>query len=198
MDSVQIGLRRWHSSRVRWDELFADLEGQLAGEQAAADRSELAERSRMELARLGLLDRLAAHRDRPVALAVRDVGTLRGGLVDVALEWLLVEEGADRVLLVPTRACLWLTGLGRRSEPQSHHSAARRLGLASPLRSLARQRVPVTMQLDAHTGLTGTIDRVYADHCDLAEHPADRPRRTAEVRDVRVVPFAAIALVSPA
>jgi hypothetical protein len=183
---------------VRWDELFADLEGQLAGEEAAAHRAELAERSRIELSGLGLLDRLAAHRERVVALAVRDVGTLRGRLVDVALEWLLLEEGAGRVLLVPTGACLWLTGLGRRSEPQSERSTARRLGLASPLRTLARQRLPVSMQLDADTRLTGTIDRVYADHCDLAEHAADRPRRAAEVRDVRVVPFAAIALVSPA
>jgi hypothetical protein len=183
---------------VRWDELFADLEGQLAGEEAAAHRAELAERSRIELSGLGLLDRLAAHRERAVALALRDVGTLHGRLVDVALEWLLLEEGAGRMLLVPTGACLWLAGLGRRSEPQPERSTARRLGLASPLRTLARQRLPVSMQLDADTRLTGTIDRVYADHCDLAEHAADRPRRAAEVRDVRVVPFAAIALVSPA
>src|SRR5689334_20223780 len=158
---------------MRWDDLFADLEAQLAAEEQAARRSDLAERSRAELGGVGLVDRLVAHRGRAVVIGVRDVGVVRGRLADVAVEWLLVEDVVDRMLLIPSSALLWLTGVGRGSEVQSAHSVVRRLGLAAALRSLARQRVPVSCVLGDRTRLTGTFDRVYADHVDLAEHPAD-------------------------
>lgn len=183
---------------MRWEDLFADLEAQLDADEAVARRSDLAERSRIELSSVGLVDRLVAHRDHPLTVAVRGAGTVRGRLLDVASEWLLVEEPSGRTVLVPTAACQWLTGIGRRSEVQPERSLARRLGLASALRTLARQRVPVSCVLDGQTRLTGTFDRVHSDHADLAEHPADRPRRAGEVRVVRLVPFSAIALVTPA
>jgi hypothetical protein len=42
---------------------------------------------------------------------------------------------------------------------------------------------------------TGTIDKVGADHLDLAEHPADAMRRTTALTGHRVVPFTAIGIV---
>lgn len=183
---------------MRWDDLFADLEAQLAGLETATWRGELADRSRAGLGEIALVDRLVMHRQRPITVAVRDIGTVRGRLLDVGYEWLMLEDDKERTLLLPAAACLWLTGLGRSARVQSERSLARRLGLRSILRTLAQQRLPVLLSLAADIQMTGTIDRVHADHLDLAEHPADVPRRVGEVLGVRVVPLSAIALVRPA
>ena len=41
----------------------------------------------------------------------------------------------------------------------------------------------------------GTIDRVGRDHVDLAVHDRGEPRREGAVREVRIVPLAALLLV---
>jgi hypothetical protein len=188
----------WHSRGVRWDDLFADLEAQLAGVETAAWRGELADRSRAEQGGIALVDRLVTHRQRPLTVAVRDVGPVRGRLLDVGYEWLLLEDEQHRTVLVPAAACLWLAGLSRSAQVQSERSLARRLGLTSILRTLAQQRLSVSLTLAADLQVTGTIDRVHADHLDVAEHPPDVARRSGDVLGVRVVPLAAIALVRPA
>lgn len=42
----------------------------------------------------------------------------------------------------------------------------------------------------------GTIDAVGADAFDIAEHPLDSPRRAEHLRGERVIPFAAVAVIS--
>jgi hypothetical protein len=49
--------------------------------------------------------------------------------------------------------------------------------------------------LDDGGALTGTLDRVGADHVELAEHPAGMPRRSEAVQGVTAVAIAAIAVV---
>jgi hypothetical protein len=183
---------------VRWDDLFADLEAQLDRDEDAGLRAEVADRSRRELAAISILDRACAHLGTELQLGVSGVGPVRGRLVDAAGQWLLVEEHPGRDVLVPMTACLWAVGLGRGVEVQPERSLRRRLGLGSALRSLAQQRLPLHLVLTDATQVTGTIDRVHADHVDLAEHPADEPRRRGVVLGVRAVCFAAIALVRPA
>ena len=67
--------------------------------------------------------------------------------------------------------------------------------LGSALRAVSRDRSVVdVIDLDG-TSVTGTVDAVGRDVLDLAEHPADLPRRSANVRTVLTVPFTAVAAV---
>jgi len=183
---------------MRWDELFADLEAQLNRAAATELDLEVADRSRRELAAITLLDRTTAHRGAVVQVGVRGHGVVQGVLADVAQHWLMVEEPVRREVLVPVAGCLWLRGLGRAAEVPAEQSVARRLGLGSALRSLARGRVAVQLGLLDGSQISGTIDRVQADHLDLAEHPSDEPRRREAVRGVRTVRFDALSLVRSA
>jgi hypothetical protein len=69
-----------------------------------------------------------------------------------------------------------------------------RFGLAFVLRDLCRRRSALDL-LTVDGTLHGTIDRVGRDHLDLAVHDSDTPRRQAEVRAIRIVPFARVRLV---
>jgi hypothetical protein len=46
--------------------------------------------------------------------------------------------------------------------------------------------------------LGGTLDRVGADYVELAEHPADAPRRAEAVQGVRAIVIGAVAVVRTA
>ncbi|GAB3612385.1 hypothetical protein [Humibacter ginsengisoli] len=69
-----------------------------------------------------------------------------------------------------------------------------RLGLAFPLRDLARRRSPLTVTTRSGV-LHGTIDRVARDHFDLALHDPGSPRRPSNVRGTRIVPMASLILL---
>ena len=180
---------------MRWQALFDDLEAQLDAAQAAELASEVAERTRRETALLRLVDRLRAAQGALVALSVPGVGVLRGRLVDAGADWLLLDEGGAREVLVPLPAVLGVTGLGPLSTAPEQGTVAKRLDLRWALRGLARSRTGVALGLLDGTLLTGTLDRVAHDHLDLAEHGLGEARRAAAVRQVSVVPLAAVALV---
>lgn len=180
---------------MRWDALFDDLEAQLDRQAAAELWSEVAERSRAEVARLHLSDRLRAHEGQVLGLRLRDGSVLRGVCRDVGVEWLVLADG-PRQSLVPTEATTVVQGLTRAaaSEPGV---VVRRLGLPHALRAVARGRVPVTIRFDGGQ-VSGTIDRVAADHLDVAEHPLDEPRRGSAVRQVLSVRLQTLLVVHSA
>ena len=64
------------------------------------------------------------------------------------------------------------------------------------LRDLARRRRSVEVLLRTGIRCTGTFDRVGRDHADLAVHPEHEARRAGAVQQLRLVPFAQIALVT--
>ncbi|RYV50176.1 hypothetical protein [Pengzhenrongella frigida] len=150
---------------MRWEALFADMEAQLEAAQAAERVVEVADLTRAELAGVELGDRLRAALGAEVRISVAGGHVVAGQLLEVAAHWLLVAEGPRRAL-VPLAAVAAVRGLPARSAPATGE-VARRLGLGYALRALARDRVAVRIVADG-TELAGRIERVGADHLDLA------------------------------
>jgi hypothetical protein len=181
---------------VRWDELFADLEAQADALDRAERSGEVAERTRIELASIGMLDRLRPAQGGAVRLQLRGGAFVAGTLERVGVDWLLVSEGAAREMLVVLSAVQAVSGLGRAAAvPNSGGAVAARLTLRSALRGLARDRSGVALQLVDGTVLAATIDRVGNDFVEAARHAPGELRRQSAVRDVVLLPFAAIAAV---
>jgi len=180
---------------MRWRALFDDLEAQFDAAQAAELLGEVAERTRRETALLRLVDRLRAAQGALVAVSLPGAGLLRGRLVDAGADWLLLDEGAAREVLVPLAAVLGVTGLGSQAAAPDDGPVAKRLDLRWALRGLARSRSSVVLGVVDGTLVTGTLDRVAKDHLDLAEHGLGEARRAVAVRQVRVVPLPAVAFV---
>lgn len=176
---------------MRWEGLFADLEGQLAAQERRELDSEVAERTRRERALVDLTARLGGSVGAPTTLLLTGGRTVEGELRDLGDGWLLVVDG-PRGLLVPHAAVLAVVGSAPRAEEPR---TARRFGMGYALRALARDRATVALDLRDGPVLVGTIDVVGADHLVLAEHPEGEPRRRENVRRALTVPFAALRVV---
>ncbi len=179
----------------RFDDLFADLGGQLDAAFAGELAAEVEDRSRREAALVRLADRLHAATGQVVQLQVT-AGTLSGHLVTVGADWLELRESTDRRALVPLSRVTSVGGLGSAARaPASEGAVTGRLDLRHVLRTLARNRAPLRILLLDGRTLLGTLDRVGADYVDVAEHPADEARRSSAVRRTLAVPLPAIVVV---
>jgi len=180
---------------MRWEGLFADLEGQLAAEQRRELDDEVAERTRRERALVTLGSRLAAGIGARVGIGLVGGHRVEGVLGDLGQDWVLVRVGGAETheVLVPLTGVLTLRSLGVQS---AYERTARRFGLGYALRALSRDRATVAISLaGGGPRLLGTIDAVGADHLDLAEHADGVPRRRENVRAVTTVPFGAVVAV---
>lgn len=183
---------------MRWEDLFADLEARWAASEDAEFAAEVSDRTRSEIGRVTLVDRLRGGRGRSLRLHLLGGTVLEGVLESVGPDWLLVadDRGAGGEVLVVVAALAAVRGLGRATtESEPAGSAVSRLGLRHALRQVARDRLPVVLTLRDATGVVGTVDRVGADHLELTEHPASDLRRTRDVSTARLLPYAALACV---
>jgi hypothetical protein len=192
------GASRSHTPGVdaeqRWARLFTDLEGEL-DELAAAERAaEVTVRARTDAGRRTLADRLVAARGTWVRLHAGG-NDLSGVIADAGPDWVLLDAPAR---LLAVAGLHWVEGIeATATAPPLPAGIAGRFDLRMALRRLARERVAVTIMLCDSMSHHGTIDRVGADHLDLALHPPDEPRRARSVRAVCCVPLAAVVCVRP-
>lgn len=179
---------------MRWERLFDDLAAQLEAAEAADLGSEVADRTRRELARTRLGARLLASSGALVRVTLAGGTTVSGDVRDVGPDWFLLDAGRGSELLLALAAVTSISGLGAYSAAELG-TVERTLGLAWALRAVVRDRAAVTLVLTDASAISGTLDRVGADYVDVAEHPLDEPRREAALRGVRTVPLSALGLV---
>lgn len=185
---------------MRWDGLFADLEAQVDALERLERAAEVDERTRGEIGTLTVHDRLRAAVGATLRVQARGGCALRGVVARVGPDWLLLDEGHGREVVVRSAAIIAVRGLPRVSAvPGSAGVVESRLGLRHVLRGIARDRSPVRLHLADGTtdGATvdATIDRVGGDFVEVAVHAAGEARRRQEVREVELVPLDALVAV---
>lgn len=178
----------------RWSQFFGDLESQVESLAAAEEQGEIAERTRIEIGRLGLMDRLRPAEGHVLDVRCAGAGMLRGRLERVGVDWLLLSEPPGVESLIPAASVVAVTGLGRWSAVAGG-AVDRRLGLKSALRALVRDRVAIRVLLVDGGSIAGTVDRVGLDFLELAEHPVDEPRRATSVLRVWTLPLHGVGVV---
>jgi hypothetical protein len=181
---------------MRWEQLFGDLEAQFDAFAEAEALSEVAERQRIEFGGVGLVARLVPAVGARIR-ATTAAGTVSGTLRRVGPDWLLIDESAGRDVVLPLASVSMVEGLAA-AAGQPLGAIAGKLTLTSALRGLVRDRSPVAVVIPGGDGgaeLTGTLDRVGADFCELALHPAWEVRRANAVRQVVVIPLGAVMFV---
>jgi len=193
---------------VRWDRLFEDLEDQLASEWEAERVALESESERLRLSKLTVRERLIAlQRADVVAFGFADGTMLRGSICAVGGDFAAVRpersgaRGDAPLVVMPVDAIATIALAhadllrSARGDHEPRSPLADRVTLGFVLRDAARRRRGVHVALSSGETLAGTIDRVGADHLDLALHDAGAPRRASEVTGFRLVPFAGLSWV---
>ena len=178
---------------MRWDALFADLEARAAALSAGERDAEIADRTRSEVGRLRMVDRLRPALGAQIRLTCGDGLTLTGQLSRVHPEWLLLAEDGGREAVVALAAVTSIAGLAALSAaPDTMPIVDSRIGLALALRGIARDRSPARLHLTDGTVLNGTLDRAAADFIDVAVHPVGEARRRSAVSQQLLVAIDAV------
>jgi hypothetical protein len=177
-----------------FEEIVAGLEAEWDQGEADELAAEVADRIRGELARSTLGSRLLPLVGRPLSLGLLAGVAVRGVLVGIGPDWVLVREDVARECVIPMSSVLWVEGLSRASATFTGAVAARTT-LAMMLRRVVIDRASVAVVLVDGSVLTGVLDRVGADYVELALVAAGEFRRAGAVSGVRAIPLSAVVLV---
>lgn len=179
---------------VRWTRLFADLESRLDAERDADLTAEVAERTRIEVGKSTLADRLRAAVGRRVVITTVAGTPYRVQVEAIGPDWLVVVDDRqdERLIALSSVAVIGQLPVAVAAPyDEAGRQVATRLDLRHALRGIARDRTPVRVVTTGAVILSGTIDRVGADFIDLAEHHLDESRRIGKVISVQTVPMGA-------
>ncbi len=173
---------------MHWEELFAALEDDAREMERGVRDADIADRTRSAHAQVSWLMRCAG---ASVGLRVHGVGPVRGVVLRVTPEWLLLrdrEATDDR--LVAVAAVTSVSGLS--VEVAAESGIDQRLGWTHAWRVLSRDRSEV-----ATTCVDGSITRgvpevVGRDYVQIRAYDGGRPTGAAPI----AVPYAAIATVT--
>lgn len=163
--------------------VFDDLEQQAEGLALAERDARVADLRRAGYGELDLLSRLHGAVGAPVVLSVAGTGRLRGTVVRVGADWLLVDDGTHAWLVRPA-ALEEVRGLPDRAVEEAARPVTARLGLGSVLRSIAADAERVLLHRTDGDVLRARLRRVGADFVEVESDG-----------EVVVVPWHAIAAV---
>lgn len=175
-----------------WEKLLGDMPSEVQhGRDDAELWVEVAERTRMEYARVSLTDRLRGSLAAELRLDVTGAGSVAGVLRGVGPDWLLLDEPSCSNV-VALAALLDVRGLGQHSRGPED-LVDERFALGSVLRGISRDREQVRLTRIDGKLLQGRLNRVGADHVDIVNtYDGERPDG---VDAARCVAMTAIALV---
>jgi hypothetical protein len=187
---------------MRWEQLFSDLDGRFVELADAEMMAELADRERVASGAISVVERIGGAIGRPLRVRTTAGIAVTGALLEIGPDWLLIQEGPGREVLLALTAVTIVEGLAAATGP-AVGGVKLRLNLRFALRGIARDRSPVALvvrggvgePMGLYTEITGTVDRVGGDFVEVALHAPWEPRRAASVRSVVLVPLTAVVLV---
>jgi len=177
---------------MRWDELFADLEAQLDAARAAEFDAAVEEASRLEASRLMLMDRVRGHEGRELTLMLPGRQRLDLHIVAVGSDWIAGSQSRFS-FLVPQASVLRIDGMQRAAARAETSLVRRRLGIAAPLRRLARDRARVSVYGADGLLAEGLIASAGRDFLEISHTPVgEQLLRRAGVGSALTIPLHAI------
>lgn len=180
---------------MRWQALFDDLEAQAATLARAERAAEVEERTRLEVAALSIAQRLRPALGRSLRLIADGSVQVHGTLCHVGADWVLLDEGAGREVVVATSAVSQVIGLGPLAASGPPGGLDERMTMRLALRRIARDRSAVALHLrDGHVRFA-TIERVGADFVEVSVHAPGESRRPREPAGRLLVALAAVVAV---
>lgn len=158
--------------------------------------SEVSERLRTDFAGMELSARLHSQTGRRLKVDTGLPGAFEGVLSHVGRGWIVLQGRRSSVIAL--NHAVQIAGVDRFSAAEA---PAARLGLASALRGLSRDRAAVQVYLAGQppaSALDGSVDRVGKDFFELSLTPRGEPRRPGSVLGAVLVPLHAVAAVCSA
>jgi hypothetical protein len=167
---------------VRWQRLFADLEGQLEEAERLEWEAEIVDRTQREQALVRLGDRVRAATGCLVEVRLAGAGVVVGEVSAVGADWLVLSGAGHLETLAAFGALLSVAGLPERGVAKESAVTAR-LGLGYAIRAMMRERTELVAVLVDGQRVGGTVGCVGSDYFDIvARSEGELAARNGRVR----------------
>ena len=184
---------------MRWEQLFSDLDAWFDELADAEMMAELADRERAAAGAISVVERMGGAIGRPLRVRTTAGMAITGALLEIGPDWLLIQEGPGREVLVALTAVTIVEGLAAATGP-TVGGVKLRLNLRFALRGIARDRSPVAIVVCGGVGEPTVLHRDHRDGgpggrglrrggaarsvgtAPRRECPIDRPRSTEGCR----------------